>query len=305
MSIIKSFFVGKGDMFYINHNSDNLSIIDCYLLSDSLPENRPQEIIDEIKKIKKSKTITRFISTHPDKDHYGGLDDLDDALGIINFYCVKNKATKSDTSKSFERYCMLRDSDKAFYIEKGSTRKWMNENGEGDSGIDYGSSGINILWPDPSDENFKEELKEASKGGECNNISPIITYSANNHTTATWMGDLENEFMEKIKDKVSLPKTNILFAPHHGRSTSKVPSEWIEALDPDIIVMGNCESKHSDYSSYSKYNKIRQNSAKDITFEILKNEIHVYCSNENYEIDFLDKRPDKTYNKTYKGTLNI
>lgn len=28
MSIIKSFSVGDGDMFYIDHNSDNFSIID-------------------------------------------------------------------------------------------------------------------------------------------------------------------------------------------------------------------------------------------------------------------------------------
>ena len=29
MSIVKSFSVGNGDMFYINHGSDNFTIIDC------------------------------------------------------------------------------------------------------------------------------------------------------------------------------------------------------------------------------------------------------------------------------------
>ena len=29
MSVIKSFSVGDGDMFYINHGSDNFTIIDC------------------------------------------------------------------------------------------------------------------------------------------------------------------------------------------------------------------------------------------------------------------------------------
>ena len=29
MSIIKSFSVGEGDMFYIQHNSDNFTVIDC------------------------------------------------------------------------------------------------------------------------------------------------------------------------------------------------------------------------------------------------------------------------------------
>ena len=31
MSIIKSFAVGEGDMFYIEHNSDNFTVIDCYM----------------------------------------------------------------------------------------------------------------------------------------------------------------------------------------------------------------------------------------------------------------------------------
>lgn len=29
MSIIKSFSAGNGDMFYINHNSDNFTTIEC------------------------------------------------------------------------------------------------------------------------------------------------------------------------------------------------------------------------------------------------------------------------------------
>ncbi len=46
MSIIKSFSVGNGDMFYIRHGSDNFTVIDCYLND----ENTNDEIIDEIKK---------------------------------------------------------------------------------------------------------------------------------------------------------------------------------------------------------------------------------------------------------------
>ena len=43
MSIVKSLAVGNGDMFYILHNSDNFSVIDC-----SLPGDRKDEILDEI-----------------------------------------------------------------------------------------------------------------------------------------------------------------------------------------------------------------------------------------------------------------
>ena len=34
MSIVKSFSVGDGDMFYIDHNSDNVTTIDCCYSDD-------------------------------------------------------------------------------------------------------------------------------------------------------------------------------------------------------------------------------------------------------------------------------
>ena len=41
MSIIKSFSVGNGDLFYINHGSDNFTVIDC-----NLQDDRKKEIMD-------------------------------------------------------------------------------------------------------------------------------------------------------------------------------------------------------------------------------------------------------------------
>ncbi len=35
MSIIKSFSVGNGDMFYIKHNSDNFTTIDCCMSEEN------------------------------------------------------------------------------------------------------------------------------------------------------------------------------------------------------------------------------------------------------------------------------
>ena len=67
MSIIKSFSVGDGDMFYIDHNSDNFSIIDC-CIDDSNKDN----IIAEIKNRSSKKSVVRFISTHPEEDHLQG-----------------------------------------------------------------------------------------------------------------------------------------------------------------------------------------------------------------------------------------
>ena len=237
--------------------------------------------MDEICKIGGSKGIMRFISTHPDEDHFHGIEYFDERFHIYNFYCVKNEATKTDDSESFKHYCSLRDdTKKAFYIYKGCSRKWMNQNSE-----ERGSSGINILWPDTENTQFKEQLKIAKDGGNANNISPIIKYSLENGVVALWFGDLESEFMNIISDEISLPKADIVFAPHHGRSSGKLPSNWLSAIDPKIIVIGEADSTMLDY--YKGYNTITQNSAHNIVFECNTGKVHVFVSNINYSVNYL------------------
>jgi glyoxylase-like metal-dependent hydrolase (beta-lactamase superfamily II) len=82
-------------MFYIKHNSDNFTIIDC-----CLPDDIRENLVDDIKRAQQGKGIVRFISTHPDEDHVLGLKHLDGELGLLNFYCVNNNATKEDESRT-------------------------------------------------------------------------------------------------------------------------------------------------------------------------------------------------------------
>lgn len=297
MSKVKSFSVGVGDMFYINHGSSNFSIIDCYLSNDN-----KKSIVDELKNEASGKDIERFISTHPDEDHIQLLDYLDDQMPIRNFYCVKNEATKEDETTGFKRYCELRDGDKSFYIYKNCSRKWMNQNGPDNNGKEIGSSGINILWPNTENQYFKDALKLAKDGGSPNNISPIITYSISEGATYQWMGDLETDFMENIKNEVSLSKVHILFAPHHGRDSGRIPKSMLDILKPNIIIIGEAPSANLNY--YQGYNTITQNSAGDITFVNDGKEIHIYVSNINYSVNFLKNKNKSEYNY-YLGTLEI
>lgn len=294
MSVVKSFSVGAGDTFYIQHNSSNFTIIDCCLSDDN-----KEDIVKKIKHAHLNKRVTRFISTHPDQDHIQGLKYLDDILDILNFYCVKNKVTKEDETEDFKHYCELRDSKKAFYIFQGCSRKWMNQKDE-----EIGSAGIDILWPIVEDENYQTALKVAENDGSPNNISAIIKYSVKDSVTALWMGDLEADFMNDIADKIKWPKVNILFAPHHGRRSGKIPEKILKEMNPDVIVIGEAPSEDLNY--YSNYNVITQNSAGDITFDCDGKIINIFSSNRDYSVDFLDSEivlsPDGDY---YIGTLNI
>ena len=260
------------------------------------------DIVNEIITESRKKDITRFISTHPDDDHIRGLRYLDEKINILNFYCVKNDATKTDESEDFEKYCELRDSDKAFYLYKGCKRKWLNMNDE-DDGKNYGLSGINFIWPITDNSDYKDALENAKNGESPNNISPIFTYSLEDGVTAMWMGDIENTFLDKIKYEIDWEEIYILFAPHHGRESGKVPTSILNELKPKLIVIG--EAPSDDLNYYNDYNTITQNTAGDIVFECESSKVHIYVSNENYNVSFLkDERKPNTYGK-YIGTLDV
>ena len=151
MSIVKSISVGNGDMFYIKHGSDSFTTIDCCMTD----ENK-ESIMDEIVEESKNKGISRFISTHPDDDHFQNIEYYNKRKEIVNFYCVENETTKKDETDSFKKYKELRDGEKAFYVYKGCKRKWLNS---GDD--ERGGAGLNFLWPNINNEDYKEALKKA------------------------------------------------------------------------------------------------------------------------------------------------
>jgi len=266
-------------MYYIRHGSDNFTMIDCMLPADD--EYWAEAIVDELIEQSKDKGITRFISTHPDQDHVQGLKYLDDRMNLLNFYCIENAVVKEDPTPDFEHYCSLRDDQKkAFYIYRNCSRRWMNKDSD-----ERGSSGINILWPDMDNADFRDELEAAEQGDSPNNTSAIIKYSLNDGVTALWMGDLETDFMKKIDGQVELPEINLLFAPHHGRESGRVPDSWLKQLNPDVIVLGEAKAEHLYY--YPGWNTITQNSAGDITFDCRTGRVDVYVYSVSYKVDFL------------------
>lgn len=293
MAIVKSLAVGNGDMFYIQHNSDNFTIIDCNLNADTADDR-----IKELAEMSQGKGITRLISTHPDQDHFGGIELLDAAMPILNFYVVQNQAVKDEETESFKHYCKLRDdAGKAFYICEGCSRKWMNRSDEVRK-----TSGINVLWPDTSNADFKEALDACNAGESYNNISPVIRYSIEGGASFLWLGDLETEFMEKITDHIQLEKTTVVFASHHGRDSGKIPNSWLEKLDPQIIVIGEAPSRHLHY--YTGYMTITQNRAGDITMECVGDKVHFYVSNPEYSHDGLNDEGQTTFDN-YVGSITV
>lgn len=258
-ALVRSWSVGVGDMFYIYDvdSGGKLTVVDCCLTSD-----RKEEIVRELKDTEEH---FRFISTHPDGDHIGGLSEI--STKIRAFWSVANEITEKNPSDDMKTYCKLRN-DK-LTISAGSS-----------IALDGKSIGIDFLWPDEEDAGFKAALKLAESDPEkYNNISPIFTYTHADGAKFMWMGDLPTNFLEKIKDKVSWPHVTVLFAPHHGRD--RVPTTILEKLCPKVIVIG--EAQKGDLEYYKKYTEICQNAAKDILFECEGSSLHLYFSGEASE----------------------
>lgn len=120
-----------------------------------------------------------------------------------------------------------------------------------------------------------------------------------------WFGDLENDFLEKIQDYVEFSNANIIFAPHHGRKSGKIPKSILDKIKPKLIVIGEAESDYIDY--YDGYDTITQNSAGNIVFDCGVMEVDVYTASD-FNHDYLKQKRKKSYWETgekYRGTLEL
>lgn len=313
MAIIKSFSFPegeiRGDMFYIKHGSDNFTVIDCFLKN---LDDRDVSIIKEICDESSEKSIHRFISTHPDADHYKGIETLWKYWSTTNFYVVENKLPIDNSDLSLKKYGELRDSNSTSYIYRGFKRAFLNEDGVSDNGNHIGCSGIHILWPIVNNTLFQEELVKVKNGESPNNISPAISYSINGSASFLWMGDMETDMQTEFykECKGCIGHKDIVFAPHHGRESGSIPKELLEELSPKIIVVGNAPSKNLNYYDSSK--TITQNTAGDIVFSTEEGKVHVFCENQiDNAPDCLTKQrfvpptPTSAKGMIYIGTLTL
>lgn len=294
MSIVKSFSFPcgelRGDTFYISHNSNNFTVIDCYLKDGDDDSCRKEEIINDIVK-ESSGRICRFISTHPDNDHILGIEELDKRWPISNFYAVENNIPANKNDVSLSKYIELKK-NKNFPICKGIKRVWLNKNNNKN-----GSSGIEFLWPNVTNEKFKGELQKVAKGESPNNICCVLTYTIKNGAKYMWMGDLETDMQQEFYNtcKGDIPQVDILFQPHHGRKSGAVPDDLLKKLAPKLIIIGNAPSEHIEYGDSQM--TITQNTAGDIVFANEDNEVHIFTTNK------VDNKPICLYSKN--GLENV
>jgi len=250
------------------------------------------------------KDIFRFIVTHPDMDHLDGIKDFFEEFNIINFWDTDNKKEISGKANSggynmedWKFYKSLRDGK----ITPSKRLTYFS----GNSNLYYNQDYIEILSPTHT------ILNTCNEKDNWNDSSYVILYTppkANGgHWKILFAGDSEDLTWEHIiknhSDKIK--NTDILFAPHHGRDSSR-NCDFLVTLKPKVTLFGNASSKHLAYTKYPE-TRITSNQAGYVILDITPDHIEIFVKNYEFAKDFrLNPKRDwsiPTYNTVHQAYL--
>lgn len=302
MSTIHFLNVKNGDCSWIHHNSGHITVIDVnnakieepvtesyYELAKSAvrgnfnQKNYPVNPINYMKAFSVS-AVMRFILTHPDMDHMGGIKDFFSSFDVHNFWDTDNTKEIDNFEGPYNEddwkfYKKLRSGSvegiKRLTLYAGSRGKYYNQNEDGSGGGD----GLYIIAP------TEDLVKQANECGDFNDCSYVILYRTGNHKKILFAGDSHdktwNYILENHKDSVE--NVDILIAPHHGRKSGR-SYEFLDVVNPKITFFGNAESEHLAYDAwrYRGLEYITNNQANCIVSEVSNDIIDIYVTYENF-----------------------
>jgi competence protein ComEC len=310
--------VRNGDCSIIQHLSKRISVIDvnCAFIPAvkaahfSLAENYQRKSwepvpgnyhqkddednpIEYLRKLSVSQ-IFRFILTHPDMDHMGGIKDLFTEFSPINFWDTANTkeitegfGSRTDLKADWEFYKNIRDTK----TSKDSDPKRLVYD-SGDSYDYFKGDGLKILAPTPA------LIAEGNRRKKWNDASYVILYRTVGGKKLLFAGDSEDKTWEHIlsewKDEVS--NLDVLIAPHHGRHSGR-SYKFLDVTKPKLTLYGNASSDHLAYDAWNRRGLLllTNNQAGYIILDITDDGIDVFVKNETYAQNIAENNEWETY----------
>lgn len=223
-----------------------------------------EHVIDYLKQNFENKSIFRFISTHPHKDHLKGIKSLFEERGILiwnfwdlnhNFEPKKEDEKWESYKEDWKKYLELRDrkDDEGLFVR----RYWDEQNGK----IEYWNEDeITILSPSKDLYELAHKKEDGSDRDpqdvdihcmpyvlliQFNGAKIILSSDANEKC---WDYIMKN-YKEKIKD------IHILKAAHHGRLNG-FHEEAVKIMNPKHIIFSMTEDTEKKYGSEEEFSKI-------------------------------------------------
>ena len=295
--------VRNGDCSIIQHASERTSVIDvnCAFIPAAtktalaeysekswkpVPGNYDQKSdednpIEYLRKLKVDQ-IFRFIVTHPDMDHLGGVKDLFTEFSPINIWDTANNRERDE--RSFGSRTKLKE-DWEFYKYIRDRRTHEDSNPKrlvyysGNVNEYYKTDDLKILAPTPA------LIETGNKKQKWNDASYVILYHTAGDKKILFAGDSEDKTWDHVltewKDEVS--NLDVLIAPHHGRHSGR-NYDFLDVTKPKLTLYGNAPSEHQGYDAWSNRGllKLTNNQAGYIILDIGSGGIDVYVKNEKY-----------------------
>lgn len=321
MPIVHYLNVGNGDCSIIEHISNNITVIDVNLAKIESIEEKVAKIVEktlhdrfesEYSSTTKAnyhqkdhpenpisylqsrgiKSIFRFILTHPDKDHMGGLKALADSFSIINFWDILNNKLGDETQPDWKYYqeTRLKMHASLRYYLAGTKKQYFNLSHGGEEGGD----GLWILSPTP------ELIEAAMESGDYNDASYVLLYRTLGRRIL-FSGDAHDETWLSVLDNYGdlIVDVDVLIAPHHGRHSERDYS-FLEIVNPKLTFFGNASSEHLAYEAwYSRdLEIITNNEGGNLILDIREDGLYVQVTNEKFAKNY---NPDTIWDEELKS----
>ncbi|MFN3633734.1 MULTISPECIES: ComEC/Rec2 family competence protein [Exiguobacterium] len=215
--------VGQGDAIYIKMPSGEDVII------DGGNKGKGDAIVAYLKK-QKVDDIEVLISTHPDADHIGGLDEILDAYRVENVYAPKVK----HTTQAYKDFLQA-------VKREGKTIKTAQ------AGVKLPIKGVSAKFVGP--------VKSYSNS-DLNNWSAVlhVTYKKN---TFLFTGDAEHVSEKDMMAKKQTLRADVLKVGHHGAKTS-TSSTFLNTVKPKHAVISVGKNNYGHPTSEVVTNLKRQ-----------------------------------------------
>lgn len=196
--------VGQGDAILIQKNTDQILI-------DGGPNSKVLDCLGKYMPFW-DREIELLILTHPDKDHSGGVVDVN------RLYRIQNLLTNDLNNPLFS-------TDIVRVIQKEVGGKGVNLIYPSDTkGIRLGMIYLDILHPGVNFHNNKT-----------NNYS-IVTLLKYDDFEALFTGDIEDEISDEIAKRLEGVDIDYIKTPHHG-SKNGLSENLLRATNPEVAVI--------------------------------------------------------------------
>jgi competence protein ComEC len=208
--------IGQGDATFVTFPDGTQLLIDCAV------DARILEALGRVMPFY-DKTIDYLLITHPDKDHYGGCEDVLDRFDVEH---IVYTGVKKTGNKSWESYTYAQYAEGADYQQIDRELTWT-----------VGSSTLHFLYPDhPVDSDSTIPGQEADTGVNNTSIVLLLSYA---ETTVLLPGDaeapLEAYLLQAYGEQLDV---DILKVGHHGSAGSSAP-EFLDIVSPDHAIISS------------------------------------------------------------------